>query len=131
MKGHIKILLVEDSPMDADLLSRHLRKENIDFEYKRVWEREAFLDQLKNFAPDFIIADYNMPQFNGLEAFRLMKSENLHLPFLLMTGSLPEKMIQDIVKEGIDDYLLKDDLHRLSEVLQNVLRKRQFPPENK
>jgi len=131
MEGQVRILLLEDSEMDEDLLVRHLKKEKIDFQYIRVWERNSFLDQLKKFAPDFVIADYSLPDFNGIEAFRLMKKEGFNLPFILLTGTISEKIIHQVVKEGIDDYLLKDNLLRLSNAIMNVVYKRQLELEKK
>ena len=131
MEARVKILLLEDSEADTELLVRHLRKEKIDFEYTRVWEKETFLEQLKKFAPDFIIADYSLPQFNGIEAFELMKKEGFILPFILLTGALTERMIHDLVKVGIDDYLLKDNLLRMSNAIMNVVYKRQLELEKK
>lgn len=131
MEAKVKILLLEDSEADTELLVRHLKKERIDFEYTRVWEKSSFLVQLKKFAPDFIIADYSLPQFNAVDAFELMKKEGFSLPFILLTGSLTEKMIHDLVKVGIDDYLLKDNLLRLSNAIMNVVYKRQLELEKK
>ena len=127
----IRILLLEDSETDADLLIRHLKKENIDFEYIRVLDKEAFLEQLSVFKPDLILADYSLPQFNGIEAFRMMRKEGLQLPFILVTGSISEKLINQLVKEGIDDYLLKDNLLRLPSVMMNIIHKKQLEAEKK
>jgi phosphoserine phosphatase RsbU/P len=127
----IRILLLEDSEADADLLIRHLRKEKINFDYIRVLDKEAFLVQLLAFKPDLIIADYTLPQFNGIEAFRLMKEENLLLPFILVTGSISEKLIHQLIKEGIDDYLLKDNLLRLPNAIMNIVHKKQLETEKK
>jgi len=129
MDGRIKLLLLEDSEMDADLLVRHLHKEKIDFKYVRVWKKSTFQEQLKLFAPDIIIADYSLSQFTGVEAFRLMKQEGYNLPFILASGSISEKIILQIIKEGIDDYLLKDNLNRLSNMIMNVVYKKQLEIE--
>jgi serine phosphatase RsbU (regulator of sigma subunit) len=131
MEERIRILLLEDSEMDADLLVRHLRKENIDFDHTRVWERAGFREQLYKYDPDIIIADYSLPQFNGMEAFREMKAAGVKLPFILVTGSLSEKLLQQVIKEGVDDYLLKDNLLRLSSAIMNVVYKRQLELQKK
>lgn len=127
----LRILLLEDSLTDADLLIRHLRKEKIDFQYTRVLDKPSFLEQLKAFEPDLIIADFTLPQFNGIEAFRLMKKEGFNLPFILVTGSISEKLINQLVKEGIDDYLLKDNLLRLPNAIMNIVHKKQLEREKK
>ena len=129
--GFMRILLVEDSETDADLLIRHLRKENIDFDYVRVLDKGAFLEQLSAFVPDIVIADYSLPQFSGVEAFRLMKSEGFNLPFILVTGTISEKLIHKLVKEGIDDYLLKDNLLRLPNAIMHIVQQKQLEREKK
>lgn len=127
----LRILLLEDSETDADLLIRHLRREKIDFLYTRVLDKAAFVEQLRVFVPDLVIADFTLPQFNGIEAFRLMKKEGFNLPFILVTGSISEKLINQLVKEGIDDYLLKDNLLRLPNAIMNIVHKKQLEREKK
>ena len=127
----LRILLLEDSETDADLLVRHLRKEKIDFHYTRVLDKVSFSEQLKAFVPDLVIADFNLPQFNGIEAFQLMKREGFNLPFILVTGSISEKLINKLVKEGIDDYVLKDNLLRLPNAIMNIIHKKQLEREKK
>jgi len=61
MEGQIKILRLEDSETDADLLVRHLRKEKINFVHNHVWKKDTFLEQLSKFSPDLVIADYSLP----------------------------------------------------------------------
>ena len=121
MNSSLKILLVEDSETDADLLIRFLKKEKIDFSYSRVWERNAFVNALKENNHDLIIADHTLPQFSGMEAFRIMKSENKSIPFILVTGTVSEKILTEYSKEGIDDYILKENLFDPS-VCESVYR---------
>jgi len=120
MKNKLKILLLEDSRMDADLLIRFLRREKFEFEYAWVWEKNAFSEQLKKLAPDLIVSDYDLPQFNGLAAFRLMKQEGFNLPFILLSGSFEGKNISQIKSEGVCDCLLKGDLSGLPGVIKKI-----------
>lgn len=75
MKDVLKILLVEDTETDADLLIRYLKKENIYFSHSRVWDKDAFIIALKENRYDLIIADQILPQFSGMEAFRIAKNK--------------------------------------------------------
>ncbi len=122
----LKIVLVEDSDSDADLLIRFLKEEKIDFSYVRVWEINGFIKALSEFAPDLIISDHTLPQFNGMEAFRIMKNENKNIPFVLVTGTVSEKLLTQYMKEGISDYILKDNLLRLPSAIENVVNKKQI-----
>jgi CheY-like chemotaxis protein len=112
MNKEFRILIVEDLPTDAELTERELRKAHIAFTTRRVETKEAFLKELVDFEPDIILSDYRLPQFNGLEALRLLKEHELEVPFILITGSLTEEVAVKCMKEGADDYILKTSLKR-------------------
>jgi len=73
MSGKINILIVEDLAADAELIERELRKANIRFDSRRVDTKDAFLAALRDFQPVIVLSDYNLPQFSGPEALRLLK----------------------------------------------------------
>jgi len=124
MNSQLNILLVEDSETDADLLIRFLKKENIDFRYSRVWDKGTFISALKEDNHDLIISDQSLPMFSGMEAFRISKNENKSIPFILVTGTVSEKLLTEFAKEGIDDYILKENLLRLPSAIKHVLIKK-------
>ena len=121
VKDVLKILLVEDARTDADLLIRFLKKE-IDLSYLRVWDRDTFIKALEENEYDLIIADQVLPQFSGIEAFRISKEKNI--PFILITGEVSESLLIEYTKEGIDDYILKNNLLRLPSAIKNVINKK-------
>jgi len=123
MTKKTRILILEDQPTDAELEIRELRQAKLDFEVKCVETKESFVEALKDFDPDVIISDYGLPQFNGLEALRLLKELNLNIPFILCTGSLTEEIAVKCMKEGAADYILKSSLKRLPSAVLNVLEK--------
>jgi len=124
MNSVLKILLVEDSETDADLLIRFLKRENIKFTHSRVWSKDDFLNILNTNNFDLIISDQSLPQFSGMEAFRILKNKNSSIPFILVTGSVSEKLLTEFAKEGIDDYILKENLLRLPSAIKYVLSKK-------
>ena len=124
MDTRLKILLVEDSESDDDLLIRFLKKQNIDFSYLRVWNKDSFINEIKVNNYDLIIADHTLPQFSGMEAYRLSKSTNGNTPFILVTGTVSEKILSEYTKEGIDDYFLKENFLRLPSAIENILSKK-------
>jgi serine phosphatase RsbU (regulator of sigma subunit) len=126
MEDNLKILLVEDSDTDADLLIRYLKKELIAFSYVRVWIKDNFVKALDEFQPDLIISDHSLPQFHGMEAFQILKSKKKNIPFILITGTVSEKLLTEYMKEGIDDYILKDNLLRLPSAIENVVNKKKI-----
>lgn len=123
MEDVLKILLVEDTESDTDLLIRFLKKE-IDLSYLRVDDRDAFIKALEENECDLIIADQVLPQFSGIEAFRLSKGKNI--PFILITGSVSETLLIEFAKEGIDDYILKNNLLRLPSAIKNAINKKKI-----
>ena len=123
VSDQIRILVVEDREEDAALAAHELRKGGVAFTSLRVETRGDFLRALSEFAPDIILSDYNLPQFNGLEALRLLKESSLDAPFILITGSMTEEVAVDCMKQGVNDYVLKTSLKRLPSAVLNVLER--------
>src|SRR6478735_1318889 len=130
MREKLNILLVEDSDSDAEMLVRFLQKRGIEFSYTRVWDKATFLHVLNANEYDLIIADYSLPQFNGMEAFRYARNANKDIPFILITGSVSEELLTRHAKEGIDDYLLKNNLLRLPSAIERVVNKKRVEKLN-
>jgi len=80
---------------------------------------EAFLKELKDFAPDIILADYNLPSFDGITALAIKQKQYPDVPFILVSGSIGEELAIEAVKMGATDYVLK---HRLSRLVPSVHR---------
>lgn len=118
-----RILILEDIPDDAELAMRELRRAEISFQSKRVETKEGFLEALREFEPDVILSDFNLPQFNALEALGLLKELKNETPFILYTGSLTEEVAVECMKDGAADYILKSSLKRLPSAVLNALEK--------
>lgn len=131
MEKELRILFVEDSETDADLLIRFLKRENVNFSYSRVWSKSDFIIELKKNIFDIIIADHSLPQFSGMEAYRIAKNENKNIPFILVTGTVTEHILTEYAKEGIDDYILKENLLRLPSAIENVISKKKIEQLNR
>jgi two-component system cell cycle sensor histidine kinase/response regulator CckA len=120
----LNLLLIEDVAADAELITYELRKANIAFTSRCVASKRAFLAELRTHAPDAIISDFSMPQFNALDALHLLKGHRVEAPFILVTGSQSEEVAVECIKEGADDYILKSSLKRLpSALLSSICRK--------
>ncbi len=126
----LQVLLLEDSDTDADLLMRFLKKENISCNYTRVWDKDSFVKCLIEKHYDLIMADHSLPQFSGIEAFRISREKPGNIPFILITGTISEKAVVEYAREGIDDYILKDNLLRLPTAIENVVRKKNIEKLN-
>jgi phosphoserine phosphatase RsbU/P len=130
MDNKLKILLVEDSETDADLLTRFLKKQGVDFSFTRIWNKTDFDIAIKNTNFDIVIADNTLPQFSGMEAFRILKNENYNIPFIMVTGTVTEDVLTEYAKEGIDDYFLKENLLRLPLAIEHVISKKKIEQLN-
>lgn len=119
----LKILYLEDSEQDAELTSRLLHKAGIKFNVKLVDSRDEYKEALETYSPDIILADHSLFHFNSSEALRIFKEKNKRIPFILVTGTVSEEFAVNILKEGADDYLLKNNLTRLPNAILNSLEK--------
>src|SRR5687768_5279868 len=101
----LRILLVEDSEFDAELLRRALVKEEISFSLERVDREEDFLRALRTSQIDLILSDYQLPSFSGMAALALRQAHAPLVPFIVITGTLSEETAVSCIKAGADDYL--------------------------
>lgn len=112
----LRILLVEDSPDDAELLRFALDDAGIDHELRRVWSRAALLEVLGDFAPSVAVSDLHLPGFCGAEALRLVQAQRPGLPMVLLSGA-PAEAPGDLPARVLD----KAALHGLPALLRGML----------
>ena len=124
MEFKIKILLVEDTPSDVGLIQREITKSGIQFNIKVVETRGLYIESLKEFKPDLILSDYNLPSFNGMQALLLRKEHAPLVPFILVTGANNEEIAVECMKSGADDYILKNNLLRLGQAIRAAIEKK-------
>ena len=124
------MLLVEDNPVDAELIVRSLRDAGFNPAVRRVQTEAEYLAALAE-APDLILSDFGLPSFNGFEALELLRNRGLDTPFILISGTLGEELIVKAIKRGADDYLMKDHLVRLGPAVEQVLRAKSLRDEAK
>ncbi|MEO6722315.1 MAG: PAS domain-containing protein [Ferruginibacter sp.] len=131
---NFKILLLEDNEDDADLIRLELKSGGIAFTSLVVDTRDDFINGIQHFKPDIIISDHSMPQFNSAEALRIykthLKEQNRSAPFILVTGTISEEFAVQCIKDGADDYILKDRLQRLPSAVKNAMEKCSIENEN-
>ncbi len=120
MDKPIKILFIEDSSHDVELIQRELRRASIEFSSYIVQTRIDFIYALEKFTPDLILSDFTLPQFNSLEALNILKQNKIAIPFVNITGAVAENFIVESIRAGADDYILKTSLNRLSASVLNI-----------
>ncbi|MCF2137694.1 MAG: response regulator [Candidatus Thorarchaeota archaeon] len=128
----IRVLLIEDSEDDALLIERNLKKGGLDPEIFRVADADALSAALDDGSWDVILCDYMMPGFSADYAFEIIKSHGLDIPFILVSGTIPDEVAVKLMRRGVHDYILKENLARLPPAIireideaQERLRKRQ------
>ena len=75
----------------------------------------------KNFSPDIILSDYNLPDFSGMAALEIVRRDHPDVPVIMVTGALPDIEAVELIHAGAKDYVLKDRLARLGPAVQRVL----------
>ncbi len=122
MDRPLRVLIVEDSEDDAELLLCELRGGCYDPVYERVDTPDAMIAALDGQSWDIILSDYVMPRFSGLAALALLKKKGLDLPFIIVSGRIGEDIAVEAMKAGAHDYLRKGDLARLLPAVDRELR---------
>jgi two-component system, cell cycle sensor histidine kinase and response regulator CckA len=117
----IRLLLVEDSEDDAELIRLELERAGFELRCHRVDSEPALREALAQHDWDIVISDYAMPAFNGMEAFRLIQALGIDVPFIFVSGALGEERAVAAMRAGARDYLLKDNLRRLAEAVRREL----------
>jgi signal transduction histidine kinase/DNA-binding response OmpR family regulator len=121
-----RILHLEDSGHDAELIRHRLSKSGFSSDIDLVRNREEYLaklDELESFS--IIVSDYQIPGFDGLEALKLAKVRAPNIPFIFVSGALGEEIAIEALKQGATDYVLKDRLERLPSAIVRALREQQ------
>ena len=130
MKETMRLLIAEDNPLDAELMVRELRRANVEIEWNRVETEEAFRESLCEDI-DLILSDYDMPQFDGLRALRILRESGLDVPLILVSGTIGEESAVAAMREGAADYLLKDRLARLAPAASHAIEQARLRRERK
>ncbi|MDB5642138.1 MAG: hybrid sensor histidine kinase/response regulator, partial [Hyphomicrobiales bacterium] len=117
----VRILLLEDSELDAELLAAHLSKTDLRFAIERVANRRDFLAALQSGPIDLIIADYSLPDFDGLSALALAAGLQPDTPVIFVSGVVGEEFATNALKRGATDYVLKRNLARVGTAVRRAL----------
>lgn len=116
----LSVLIVEDSPDDAELMMVLLKRDGMNVDWRRVDTMEDYLSGLQSM-PDVILSDWNLPQFSGAKALKLLKESGKDIPFIIISGSIGEEAAVAAIRNGAHDYLIKDRPERLAQAVHNAL----------
>ena len=120
----LRVLIVENSRPDADLILNQLEKAGFKVSADLVETAEEFSLRLGANTYDIILADYRLPNWTGMDALKLLRHLGQDIPFLLVTGTLGEEAAVECIKEGASDYVLKERLARLPVAVRRALEEK-------
>jgi diguanylate cyclase (GGDEF)-like protein/PAS domain S-box-containing protein len=121
MNGPVKILQVEDSVTDAELIRRELIRDGMTVTCHRVETREAYLRELADFLPDLILSDFSLPHFDGLAALKIAREIYTNVPFIFVSGTIDEETAIAALRGGATDYVSKTNMKRLASTVARAL----------
>lgn len=118
----VRLLIVDDSEDDADLLCAELINAGNRLTYHRVESENELRAALKDSEWDMVIADHSMPQFSSLDALNLVKESGRDIPFIIYSGTISDQVASLAMQEGVQDYVCKGDFRRLIPSIERELR---------
>jgi signal transduction histidine kinase len=124
-KLNLRVLLIEDNHLDAELVLRAMRLDGFDVSARVVQDEAGFVEALRTHCPEVVLADYNLPTWRGMEALDVLRRKGLDIPMIMVSGALGDVTAVECIKQGATDYVLKDGLARLPEVVRRALREKQ------
>jgi diguanylate cyclase (GGDEF)-like protein/PAS domain S-box-containing protein len=117
----IRVLFVEDMPTEAELELRELKRAGLSISHKVVDTRDHFIEALHQFAPDIILSDFSMPEFDGMSALGIARERAPETPFIFVSGTIGEEHAIRALKSGATDYVLKTNLKRLPSAVERAI----------
>jgi signal transduction histidine kinase/DNA-binding response OmpR family regulator len=125
----LRILILEDSENDFLLAVSELRRAGLQFNAMRIENSIELESALKDFSPDIVFVDYNLPTIDGFTALQMVQFISPITPVIMVTGALDERVAVDVIKAGATDYITKDRLERLAGSVQTALRQKYLTEE--
>jgi PAS domain S-box-containing protein len=128
----LNVLLIEDSEDDALLVLRSLQKDGLAVTWERVETAAQLQGALAGDRPwDVIISDYNLPGFSAPQALAMVQTHGQDIPFIVVSGTIGDTAAVNLMKAGVHDYLMKDNLTRLAETVRREIREAQVRQDNR
>ncbi len=131
MSQSLRMLIVEDSKDDADLLVRAVRAGGYEPVFEVVDTSPGMRVALERADWDLITSDHSMPEFGAPAALALAKELRPRVPFIIVSGEIDLNLAVSLIKAGAHDYVQKSELARLVPAIARVLRETEFYYERK
>jgi len=117
-----RILILEDVPLDVELMEREIRRAGIEFISETVDNEEDFIRAIDEFKPEVILADHSLPSFDGLSALSIARERCPWVPFIFVSGKIGEEFAVEALKAGATDYVLKSNFSKVPIAIKRAIR---------
>ncbi len=131
MNNDLRVLIVEDSESDAELIIQQLTKKGYGISFERVETAAAMKASLQKQTWDIVVADHRLPQFSAPAALELLHESGLDIPFIVVSGTIGEETAVKMMRSGAHDYVMKNNLSRLVPAVQRELQEAKSRREHK
>jgi len=118
----LRVLVMEDSPADAELAVRALQAGGQEVDWLRVDTPESFAAAIESHPWDVILADFSVPGFGAAPALEILQESGLEIPLIVVSGSIGEELAVRLLRSGADDFVNKDRLVRLAPAVERAVR---------
>jgi signal transduction histidine kinase len=120
--GALRILLIEDSPEDAELMCEQMLDAGLEASFERVESAQELREALERAAPDIVLSDLSMPGFSGNEALQIVRAALPEVPFIFVSGTMGEENAVAALHQGANDYIIKHQPARLPSAVARAVR---------
>ena len=124
VKKPLRILLLEDSEADAELIRLELRRSGLQTVFERVDSEQAFTSALQEFAPNVVLSDHSLAEFDAQAALVLLRKILPATPLIIVTGSIVGEKTVACLRAGVEDVIVKQNLHRLAASITHAVHLR-------
>ena len=130
MRNDIKVLIVEDSKAFLNYEVAHLKKCGFNVNYQQVQNAESLRKALNESKWDIILSDHEMPNFSSIEALKILNETGLDIPFIIVSDGIEEEIVEEAMRAGCKDYVMKNKLSQLGEAVKRALVEAQANTRN-
>ncbi|MDH4285032.1 MAG: GGDEF domain-containing response regulator [Gallionellaceae bacterium] len=118
----LRVLAIEDSEDDFELVRNELSENGFIVEHERVEAPDALKSALKNGKWDVVICDHNLPAMDSTSALHIVRDSLVNVPFIIVSGLIPDEMVIEAMRQGAKDFIRKDNLSRLAPAIERELQ---------
>jgi PAS domain S-box-containing protein len=118
----VKILILEDNESDLDLVLYELKKFKPEKELVICRNKSEYIKALENYLPDVVLSDYNLPDITGEDALLILREKDPQRPFILVSGTIGEEKAVFLMRNGANDFIMKDKLKKLVPTIEREHR---------